>query len=507
MTRVAIASSSQIAADAGAEVAELGGNAVDAAVAASLVQLVTEPGIVSLGAGALIVIWPPNAQPIMIDATSEMPGRNASAERLGRGGIDVILPYGGGTPSTVGYGSVATPGALAGYSLAAQAYGNTPWKALVDPAYRFAKGGFPLPPASHQYIAGTHDGIFGWNPPSLRPLQNENGEIKACGDTIIVDGLADSLSTIAEEGVNAFYKGDIARVIARDIEGNGGLLGLADLEAYEPRILPALEVELDDWHLATAPEPSIGGASLAAMLLMMRRIEHKAWTPQMAAYLVEVQTNVTRFRNRVLDTSNELSHDIQKLLERANSSPSAFASPSTVHTSTVDANGLACSITSSAGYGSGVMPPGTGIWMNNTLGEAELNKRGYHALKPGMRIPSNMAPTTGRSVDGSVLSIGSPGADRITTAILQTVTNFVHLGMPLQEAVNHPRLHVEWEQDDTSRVAYEPGMPVNELDAPLHPFDGLDMFFGGVGAVRYAPPGKFEMAADVRRVGGTALSS
>ena len=142
--------------------------------------------------------------------------------------------------------------------------------------------------------------------------------------------------------------------------------------------------------------------------------------------------------------------------------------------------------------------------MNNTLGEVELNQRGFHALNPGSRIPSNMAPTTGRGPDGSVLSIGSPGADRITTAILQTLTNFVHLGMPLQEAVNHPRLHVEWSRAGEHCVAFEPGMPVDELDRTQRRFEALDMFFGGVSAVRFAPPDCFDMAADIRRTGGTA---
>lgn len=164
MTRVAIASSSQIAADAGAEIAKAGGNAVDAAIAASLVQLVTEPGVVSLAAGAFIVIWQAGDHPIMVDGASEMPGRAAPKGRLGQGARNVMLDYGGGTPTTVGYASVATPGALAGCSLAAQRFGAMPWKHLVAPAHRYAKYGFPLPTASQRYIEHTHRGIFGWNP-------------------------------------------------------------------------------------------------------------------------------------------------------------------------------------------------------------------------------------------------------------------------------------------------------------------------------------------------------
>ena len=507
MTRVAIAASSQIAANAGAEVADAGGNAVDTAIAVSLVQLVTEPGVVSLGAGGFVVIWPPGERPVMVDGGSEMPGRTMPVERLGRGALDVMLAYGGGTPTTVGYASVATPGAIAGYALASSRYGKMPWKELVAPAYQHVRDGFPLPPASQRYIDLTHDSVFGWNPTALRPLQDEQGALKRAGETIHIDCLDDSLMAIAEQGADAFYRGDVAQLIARDMEANDGLLSLADLEAYQPRIIPALEVVLGDWRLATASTPSVGGAGLAAMLLLMRGHGQGPWTAQMAKHLIDVQTHVLRYRKRHLGISDDLRREVEELLELANHSPSALASPSTVHTSAVDSDGLACSITASAGYGSGVMPPGTGIWMNNSLGEVELNKRGFHALQPGTRISSNMAPTTGRSPDGVVLSIGSPGADRITTAILQTVTNLVHLGMPLREAVNHPRLHVECPREDEISVAYEPGMPVEHLNVPLRRFEALDMFFGGVDAVQFAPPGQFEMAADIRRTGGTALSS
>ncbi len=506
MTRVAVAASSQIAADAGAEIAQAGGNAVDAAVAANLVQLVTEPGVVSLGAGGFIVVSPPGEPAVMIDGAVEMPGRETTPEQFGRGGIDVMLPYGGGAPTTVGYGSVGTPGMLAAYDLAARRFGSLPWKVLVQPAERHVRAGFPLPKASHQYIANNYDWVFGWNPPSLRPLQKDDGSIKDVGDTVYVDGLADTLATIADEGVDAFYRGDIARVIADDMAAHDGLLGLADLEAYEARLSPALDVALDDWHVATVSLPSVGGAVLAAMLLMLRSAKLDCWTPQMARQMIDVQACAIGHRRSRLDMSDDLESDVARLLDLAATNPTALASPSTVHTSTVDAAGFACAATASAGYNSGVLTPGAGIWMNNSLGEVELNKRGFHTMAPGTRVASNMAPTVGRSKDGSVLAIGSPGADRITTAILQTVANIVHLGMPLQEAVDHPRLHVEWSQDESWCVAYEAGVPVDQLDVPQRRFDDVDMFFGGVSAVRFSPDDGFEMAADIRRTGGTALS-
>lgn len=487
--------------------ADAGGNAVDAAIAASLTQLVTEPGVVSLAAGAFIVIWKAGESPVTLDAASEMPGRNAPPGAFGRNHQEVLLHYGGGTPTAVGYSSVATPGALAGYDLAASRYGRMPWRDLVEPARYHVSQGFPLSSASYQYVNATHQGIFGWNPGALRPLLDEEGSLKQPGDLIFIERLDQSLEAIASQGVDVFYRGDIARMISDDVESHGGLLSRSDLEAYQARIVPALDVALDDWHLVTAPSPSVGGAALAAMLLKSRGSSHREWTTEMAADVIDLQTEVMRFRRQRLDIAEALDDEVSELLRLASLGGSgALASPSTVHTSAVDSDGLACSITASAGYGSGVMPPGTGIWMNNSLGEVELNKLGFHALAPGTRIPSNMAPTTGRSSNGAVLSIGSPGADRITTAILQTVVNFVHLGMPLQAAVDHPRLHVEWPGVEAVRVAYEPGLPVDRLDVPQRRFDHLDMFFGGVSAVYLRPPGQFELAADPRRTGGIALS-
>lgn len=504
MTRVAVAASSRIAADAGVEVARAGGNAVDAAIAASMVQLVTEPGVVSLGAGALVVVWPADGDPVLVDGAAEMPGRSAPPERFGRGIREVLLPYGGGTPTGVGHGSVATPGAIAGYELAARHFSRVPWRLLVEPARDHVRAGFPMPAASSTYLAGTREGIFGWNAAAMAALLDESGRVLAPGATVRIEHLDASLDAIARDGAAALHRGDLARAIAEECMIHDGLLGRDDLEAYVPRLRPALALRLDDWALATAAAPSVGGASLAAMLLLMRDAPDAAWTPATTAHAIEVQRRVSAFRRERLDRCTELDPEVRALLEEVRARPSGFASPSTVHASAVDGDGLACAITASAGYGSGVMPPGTGIWLNNSLGEVELNRLGFHALTPGTRLPTNMAPTVGRRRDGAALAVGSPGADRITSAILCTLTNFVHLGMPLASAVEHPRLHVEWSADDRWSVAHEPGLPVEELGVPYRSFPGPDMFFGGVAAVCHEPGGHFSLAADPRRTGGTA---
>ncbi len=168
--------------------------------------------------------------------------------------------------------------------------------------------------------------------------------------------------------------------------------------------------------------------------------------------------------------------------------------------SVVDNNGLACAVTASAGYGSGVMVEGTGFWLNNSLGELDLHTRGLEHLEPGRRLASNMAPTIARRhTDGAMLAIGSPGASRITTAIAQVLFNFARCGMDLEAAVRFPRLHVEL---PTGTIGYEPGLPVvPQAGLQPRPFAGHSMYFGGVQAVLGSETKGLSGVADARRGG------
>jgi gamma-glutamyltranspeptidase/glutathione hydrolase len=505
MTQVAVASSSRIAAEAGARIADEGGNAVDAAIAAALVSITTEPAVCSPGGGGFVTVWPAHDAPVTLDGNVAMPGRGLSEAQRGRGAREVFIPYGGGLRTLIGHGSVATPGAFAALGEASHRYGRLPWRALVQPAYEWARDGFPLPAPSHEYLALAHEIVFGWDPRSRNALHDEHGQLKDCGELIRVADLADSLARIAEHGARDFYAGQIAHRIAEDSRANEGALSYEDLASYETIERAPLQVRLRDWRIATNPPPAVGGVTLGAMLALMQRQPFDHWTPAATAYLVRVQETVLGYRRETLDLSEAFEEDARALLERCRGGELArmLAAPSTVHTSSVDDAGLGCAITLSSGYGSGVMPPGTGIWMNNCLGEIELNRRGLTGGPPGMRLPSNMAPTVARRADGAVLAIGSPGADRITTALLCTLVGFMEFGLPLREAVLHPRAHVEF-RDQAPCVAYEAGMPIEEHRFATRRYGEPSMYFGGVGAVLWSPSEGFVTAADPRRTGGEA---
>ena len=286
----------------------------------------------------------------------------------------------------------------------------------------------------------------------------------------------------------------------------GGALTMDDLQQYVAIERPSLCVAIDPWTIASNPAPAVGGAVLAAMLLACADLPHGHWSDDAVSQLIDVQRACLDFRKRRLDLADDVGAEAAVLLEAARSGQlmNEWSSASTVHTSAVDQDGLACAVTASSGYGSGEMPAGTGLWLNNCLGELELNRRGLDAAPVGARLPSNMAPSIARN-DDAILAIGSPGADRITTALHQFLVNHLQMDMPLEEAIAHPRVHIDT-SGDSERLMAEPGLRLPELDIPTQISSKISMYFGGVGAARFSASTGFEVAADPRREGGTLIT-
>jgi gamma-glutamyltranspeptidase/glutathione hydrolase len=487
MPDVAIAAPNEAAADAGEQIARSGGNAVDAAVAAVLVTMVNEVGLVSLSSGGFVTVQPQDGSaPQTVDGWMDMPGRGRA---LGGGTWDVDTEYGGGVTVTVGPGSVAAHGSLAALGETHDRWGSIPWRELVAPAIDVARGGFRLGSASRFYLDHVHETIFGWDNASRAAVHDDDGELET--GLIVVPDLAASLELIAAEGPGALHTGELARLISRDVLDRGGILGEEDLAAYRPVVRPSLLSRVGDWTFGTNPPPSVGGVSVTAMLRLLDGRPYGEWDAHDIAHLVRVQRAVLGHRLTVLDHTDELERDAAAFLDLIDSDHLAvLESGSTAHVSATDSDGGACSVTVSSGYCSGMIAKGTGIWLNNCLGEQELNAHGLHGLPPGTRLLSNMAPTVGHHVDGSALAIGSPGADRITTAIVQALAGFVNGGLGLHEAINHPRVHV-----------HRAGRP----DEVVKTETDLTMYYGGVAATLRRQDGHLVAAADPRRDGAVRL--
>ena len=503
--KVAVATTSQEAADAAAEICELGGNAVDCAIAAAMYSINTQPGVCALAGSAYVTIWPPGGNPITIDGNVAVPGTGLP-EGTSPEAESIYMEYGGGVETLIGASSVAVPGTPAALHLASEQFGQIDWRTLIAPVIRATRDGFALSAACHYYLNYSGQVIFDHSEEGYGALHDERGKLLEARSNIVVPGLSDSLNTLADDGSRVFYKGDIGRKIAEHVQDRGGFLTIQDLENYEPLVRDALLVDVGDWQIATNPPPAVGGAVLAAMLLAFDNSPVSQWDDDALRLLLRVQETALSYRKRVLDLSEDVPQDAARLIELARSGEllSRWSSGSTVHTSVIDDDGLACAITASSGYGAGEMPAGTGLWLNNCLGELELNRKGFAAGPPGKRLPSNMAPSIARAED-QVLAVGSPGADRITTALQQFLINYMQLGHDLGEAVAHPRLHLEIDGADRN-IAIEPGLDLPDTGISVTQYPDISMYFGGVVAAAFASEGGFSAAADPRREGGTFIS-
>jgi gamma-glutamyltranspeptidase / glutathione hydrolase len=506
MARTLVAAASQAAAEAGKTVADLGGNAVDVALASVIASMTTELGIVSPGAGGFITIWPPDDAPIVIDAYAEMPGRGRDPAAAPSTSI-AAMGYGGGMETVVGWGSVATPGAFAGFDVASRLHGAVPWAELFVPSVALSRDGFAVSEASAYYLGYAHDVVYGWDPAASRIHHREDGTPVQAGDVVVNDDLGRCLELIAHEGVGALYRGEIAAALVRASNEHGGLITIHDLEEYAPVVRPPSRIGLHHWDIATNAPPAVGGITLTALLTLIERMSITGWTADDVAAYAAAQDAVFSFRRTDLDgdTDRFAAGDVLLELAGAGDLSAMHRSPSTVHTSAVDASGLACSVTVSAGYGSGAVIPGYGFGLNNSLGELELTIEGLHALPTGQRLLSNMAPTIGRSNDGEVLAIGSPGADRITSAIATVLLNHVVCGLDLAASVAAPRLHAEL-FEGVPTLAVEPGIDTSSVeDLVVRRLPERSMYFGGVQAAALRADGDLTGAADPRRTGAVMV--
>ncbi|STD04940.1 Gamma-glutamyltranspeptidase precursor [Dermatophilus congolensis] len=512
MTGVAIAAPSPAAVEAATAVSADGGNAVDAAIAAVCVATVTEFGITGPMGGGFINVWQPGHEPVVIDANAEMPGRGITADRLGRGLRRFDFDYFGPVTLYGGHASVGTPGLFAGLGHAHRRWARLPWHALINNAAVVARDGFPLGASAAFWLDRAADHLFGWNAECVDYIRQAPDRSRpVAGQIMRSSNLARSFETIARDGVSTLYTGEIAHVITEDMAANEGLISWEDLAAYRVIERPALRARIGEYDVATNPPPSIGGPVLAACL---RTLEHRRTGDRIsAADIIETLRLVLGYRWSVIDLAEDLTEagsELIRLLDEAGPQRLSLlsSSPDTVHVSVVDADGMACSITTSCGYCSGYIAPGTGLMFNNALGEAELNRRGFHSMPPGTRIASNMAPTTAHTDAGAVLAVGSPGADRITTALFQVIAALAFDKASLQEAIVHPRIHLAAEAEGVvlrleAHPAAEKAAQASGLPVILS--EGLTMYFGGVGAAARDCDGILHAVGDPRRQAATAV--
>jgi gamma-glutamyltranspeptidase/glutathione hydrolase len=485
-----VAAGHPLTARAGADVLRDGGNAVDAALRGMVTSFACEPLLTALGAGGYMLVVAPDREPVLLDFFVEASGRGAD-QSVRAELIPISVSFGDAIQVfNIGAASVGAYGLPAGLCEASQRLGRVPLAELVRPAAALAREGVPVNLQQAYVIEILGDIVTAT--PEAAALFAPEGTLLRAGETIRQPELADALERLGDEGADPFYTGDIAAAIVEWVGARGGMLTAADLAAYRVLDRGPVRASYRGRDVLTNPPPSAGGLLIARALSLLEQDGHAPDNERVVEVMEITQSERTPEFLEGLDDP--------QFVERFLSGRGPLGS--TTHISVLDREGWACSVTCSNGSFSGVVVPGTGVHLNNMLGEQDLNPLGFHRHPAGRRLPSMMAPTVVLRDGAPELVLGSAGSNRIRSAILQTIIRVVDDGFRAGDAVEAPRIHFE------DGVVYaEPGIDTTALEAAgraIGRFRERNLFFGGVQAVARDITGAFWGGGDPRR-GGAAV--
>jgi gamma-glutamyltranspeptidase/glutathione hydrolase len=462
-----------------------GGNAVDAAIAAFAAMFVTEPAMASPGGGAFATVLPSSGKPTVFDFFCHTPRHKKAEHEVSYRPITV--DFGDDTELFfAGNGSTSTPGAIAGIFSMHEALGTIPLTELFAPSIRLMKEGVTLN-AFQAFDLGLLSDIFLMESFG-QSIFMQDGRLKKEGEQIQMPELADFMETLAIEGRDLFYKGEIAKECAQILGDEGGLLLLEDFEAYECVKRNPRSFSISDWHVHTVPAPFLGGAifEFLSRAFFNERSLGLDFYPAMYRAICQVLPMVKN----------------QSQLEQAlrqQHPPLPRRRGSTSHFSLVDKSGMAVSLTTSIGEGSGLFLPSSGIHMNNMLGELALLPGDLHSWWPDCRLNSMMSPTIAKSQKGGLLVMGTGGAGRIPFVLSQMLGHYLSASeASLDELIARPRIFATDEVFHYERPI-APGDWVNQHEK-WHVWGEGSLFFGGINAILRRNK-DFVGAADRRRQG------
>ena len=517
-------------AKAGADILKLGGNAIDAAVAAAFVSFIAEIGVVHLGGSGIAHIYDSsNGRSLVYDFFSNTPGLDGNSDKP----IDfaeVMIDFGATTQNFhLGRASVAVPGNIAGLCKMAEDYGRLPLKTLLQPVIDYATSGLPLTP----FQADTCKLLLPLytHTAGMRSIFAANGGVIGAGEHLFIPDLADTLSSLAEEGASFARNGRLAQAIVADQTENGGLLTTTDLENYQVATPSSIRLPYRSYDLLLPPPSSTGGVLTSFTLKLLAKFnvaqyKHGSTAHLQLLYEIMVATNRARIGWDKAADELSISDAIGRFLSDTqvqtyydevaaaihDKHPTPFvrepnAPNNTSHLSVMDADGLAVSLTTTAGESAGYVVPNTGYIPNNMMGEGDLHPNGFHSRPPGQRIPTMMTPTIVLEKGQPKLVVGSGGSIRIRSAVLQVLSNLLDFEMTLNDAVNTARVHVE-----SGALQCEAGFDAAEVDKleamgyGVNRWPTRSIYFGGAHSVSRAGNGRLVGAGDNRRGGATAYA-
>lgn len=497
-----VASQEARASAVGAKILAQGGNAFDAAAATHFALAVTLPRAGPISGGGFMLLHDAESnETIALDYKESAP---AAAH------ADMFIAEDGDVDNrSLGFSRLGAgvPGLVAAIDQMLEKYGTMTLAEVIQPALEMARDGIVVTDALADALSFAHTAL------SAEPAAGEiffgpDGETLRAGDLLVQSDLAWTFGEIAEHGADAFYRGSIAQKIAADMEANGGLITLEDLAGYKAIERDVLWHDYKGYQLALMPPPGSGGIHIAQMLNIMERFPLEEWGAGSAA---SIQIMIESMRQAYADRSeylgdpafvdvpsewlmsesyaSEIAAEIQPGVARDSEDVSPGTMPvreseETTHVTVMDKDGNVVSSTTSINFsfGSGIVIPGTGLLLNNVMGDFSASPGTPNAfglvggfansIQPGKRPLSSMSPTIVFRDGTPYLATGSPGGSRIITAVLQILMNVIDHGMNVHEATVAPRVHHQWLPDlvyvergmgvDTKRLLREMGYTLEE---------------------------------------------
>ena len=452
-----------------------------------------------------MIVKGPDCEAVVIDFFVAAPGRGG--HELGEELVPVPVHFDASTTQVfnAGAASCGVPGTAAGLEMALERFGSVPLEELVGSGVSLAREGSPLN-SQQAYVLRILEPIYTATP-EARAIYAPDGHILREGEILRDPDLAAALERYGVEGAASIYSGEVPDAVEEYVCSRGGILSAADLEAYRPIPREPVGAGFLGHEILTNPPPSAGGILIAYCLALLERLGSEPGPVEL--------TRVMEAANLARDES------FAGELERAGFAGEFLAAGSldraldqddrlgsTTHLAVMDESGLCASVTCSNGTGSGMIVPGTGIHLNNMLGEEDLNPLGFHQAAPGTRVSSMMSPTLILSQGEVVAGLGSAGSNRIRSAILQTTLNLLAGGLAPQAAVDAPRIHLEG-----GLLQAEPGVDaralarLEERDQEVFRWSERNLFFGGVQVVTRDPgSGRLGGGGDPRRGGAVAYA-
>jgi gamma-glutamyltranspeptidase/glutathione hydrolase len=457
-----------LAVEEGAAVLRQGGNAIDAVIAAALVQGVIDPLSCGLGGFGMMVVYMAGRRDTVCLDFNGRAGSKATAdmwqraiERPAIGDAGYVLK---GKVNDIGYQSIGVPSTVMGLRESWRRFGSWPWEDLFQPAIAHARLGYAIPAElarkwRNSDFAGRSNSLerFTATPAAARTF-TQDGKLLAAGDLLVNPDLADTLEIVAREGPAAFYHGRLAETMAHDLEAHDALLTGADLAACRIVVTEPLRATYRNYEIVTSPAPG-GGLTVVQILKILEGYDLRALAHNDASYihlLAMAMKAAFADRNRFVGDPLFVAVPEAKLRSEAHARqwretiehgdafdvgfPRSWESADTTHISAIDGAGNCVSLTHTLGVCSGVMTPGLGFMYNETMRLFDPIPGGPNSIAPGKARVTGMAPTIIFKDGRPFLILGAPGGNRIMSAVSQTILNVIDHRMTLLEAVVAPRI-------------------------------------------------------------------